>query len=118
MLIESDYPRERVDAVVVDNASTDGSAEMVRDEFPDVRLIDNERNVGVSAWNQGFALARGDYVLALDDDCYLPADGLRGATTAAGRHAADLVTFKVLSTHDPAHAFTEEYRTGLLHFVG
>ena len=79
MLSESDYPRELVDVIVVDNASTDGSAEMVRDEFPEVRLIVRDRNVGVSGFNDGLAAARGDWVLALDDDCYLPLDGLSRA---------------------------------------
>jgi GT2 family glycosyltransferase len=118
MLDESDYDSERVDVIVVDNASTDGSADMVRDEFPQVRLILREQNIGVSGWNGGFAAARGDYVLALDDDCYLPPDGLREAVAAAGEHGADLVSFKVVSTYEPDHVFTDKYRTGLFAFWG
>ncbi len=83
----SDYGGE-VDYIVVDNASTDGSGDRVREEFPDVRLMTHAKNVGVSGWNIGFAEARGDWVLALDDDCYLPPDGLRRAIAAAGEHAA------------------------------
>ena len=75
MLSESDYPTDRVDIVVVDNASSDGSAAMVRDEFAQVQLIARGTNIGAPAWNDGFAVARGDYVLILDDDCYLPPDG-------------------------------------------
>lgn len=118
MLLESDYDSERVEVIVVDNASTDGSAEMVRDEFPQVELMVREENVGVSAWNDGFAVARGDFVLALDDDCYLPSDGLRRAIDAAQEHRADLVSFKVISTYDPEHVFTDDYRTGLFMFWG
>jgi hypothetical protein len=77
-----------------------------------------DENVGASAWNDAFAVARGDWVLVLDDDCYLPADGLRRALAAAADHAADLVSFRVVSTHDPAYAFTDAYRTGLLTFWG
>jgi GT2 family glycosyltransferase len=117
MLYESDYDRERVDVIVVDNASTDGSAAMVREEFPHVRLITRDRNAGISAINAGFAQARGDYVLALDDDCYLPPDGLRRAVAAAAEHRADLVSFKVVSTHDPGWVF-EKHSRGLLVFVG
>jgi glycosyltransferase involved in cell wall biosynthesis len=117
MLSESDY-EGAVDVIVVDNASTDGSGQMLRDEFPDVRVISHERNVGVSGWNAGFAVAEGDWILALDDDCYLPADGLRRAIEAAEAHRADLVSFKVTSTHDPTHFFDEEWPPGLFGFWG
>jgi GT2 family glycosyltransferase len=117
MIGESDYDGD-VDVIVVDNASTDGSGEMVREEFPQVRLLTHERNVGVSGWNIGFAAARGDWILALDDDCYLPRDGLRRAIAAAGERDADLVSFRVASTHDPDWVFTEKYQTGLFMFWG
>jgi GT2 family glycosyltransferase len=92
---------------------------MVREEFPQVRLLTHENNVGVSGFNLGFAAAEGDWVLALDDDCYLPPDGLRKAVAAAEEHSADLVSFRVVSTHDPAYSFTETmYRTGLMMFWG
>jgi GT2 family glycosyltransferase len=118
MLFESDYDSARVDAIVVDNASTDGSAAMVRDEFPQVRLIARDENVGISAWNEGLAVATGDYVLLLDDDCYLPRHGLAQAVTAAREYEAELVSFKVLSTRDPEHVFSDAYPTGLLWFWG
>ncbi len=117
MLVESDYDGP-VDVIVVDNASTDGSADMVREDFPQVQLIVRDENVGVSGWNDGFAAASGEWVLALDDDCYLPPDGLRRAIAAADEHQADLVSFKVVSTADPDHVFTEKYRTGLFMFWG
>ena len=54
---------------VVDNASADGSAAMVRERFPWVRLIENRENVGFArANNQGIALAGGRYVLLLNPD--------------------------------------------------
>ena len=117
MLSASDY-EGKVDVIVVDNASSDGSAGMVREEFPDVRVMVQEKNVGVSGWNVGLAAARGDYVLALDDDCYLPPDGLRRAIAAGEAHNADLVSFRVVSTRDPAHVFTDHYRTGLFTYWG
>jgi hypothetical protein len=118
MLSDSDYEADKVDVIVVDNASTDGSAAMVKEEFPHVRLIRRDINRGVSGWNDGFAVARGDYVLALDDDCYLPPDGLRRAIAAAREHEADLVSFRVISTADPDFVFSDKYRTGLFMFWG
>ena len=55
--------------IVVDNASTDGSAEMVRAEFPNVKLIANRENRGFTAANnQGLALGRGRHMLLLNPD--------------------------------------------------
>jgi GT2 family glycosyltransferase len=117
MLLESDY-EGHIDAIVVDNASTDGSADMVRQEFPQVELIAREQNIGAPAWNEGFAAARGDWVLISDDDCYLPLDGFRRAMAAAAEHDPDLISFRVVSTYDPEFVFSDEYRTGLLSFWG
>ena len=118
MLGDSDYPADRVETIVVDNASEDGSADMVAAEFPEVTLIRRTRNCGVSGFNDGFAAATGEWVLALDDDCYLPADGLREAVAHAQEHEADLVSFGVTSSERPGYRFDHAYRTGLLTFWG
>lgn len=117
-MLASDYDADRLEVIVVDNASSDGSGAMVADEFPSARLITRDENVGVSGWNDGFAVATGDYVLALDDDCYLPADGLRRAVSAAESRRADLVSFGVASPSKPDYRFDQDYRTGLLSFWG
>ncbi len=54
---------------VVDNASTDGSPAMVRERFPQVRLIQNAENIGFArANNQAIRQSRGRYVLLLNSD--------------------------------------------------
>lgn len=60
-----------LEAIVVDNASGDGSAEMVRSDFADrVTLISNSVNVGfAAAHNQSVRIARGRYVMLLNPDC-------------------------------------------------
>ncbi|MDH7487168.1 MAG: glycosyltransferase family 2 protein [Anaerolineae bacterium] len=66
-----------LETIVVDNASSDGSLEMLQAEFPWVRLIANERNVGFTrANNQGLALSRGRYVLFLNPDTEIVGDAL------------------------------------------
>lgn len=55
--------------IVVDNNSTDGSVEMLRKEFPGVKLIENQENLGFAkATNQGLRESRGRYVLLLNPD--------------------------------------------------
>jgi GT2 family glycosyltransferase len=55
--------------IVIDNASTDGSAEMVKNDFQQVILIENSENRGFAAANnQGMAIAKGRYVLLLNSD--------------------------------------------------
>lgn len=55
--------------IVVDNASDDGSAALVRARFPAVQLMANRRNIGfAAAVNQGAGLAHGRYLLLLNPD--------------------------------------------------
>lgn len=59
-----------VEVFVVDNASRDGSADMVATDFPQVQLIRNRTNRGFGAANnQALQQAQGEYVLFLNDDC-------------------------------------------------
>jgi GT2 family glycosyltransferase len=58
-----------VEIIVIDNASVDGSPEMLRAEFPGIRLIANDENRGFTAANnQGLALSQGRYLLLLNPD--------------------------------------------------
>jgi GT2 family glycosyltransferase len=67
-VFEQDY--KNIEVIVVDNASSDGTCEMVESEFPQVKLIRLKENIGIAGWNKGFEIARGEYVLVLDDDSY------------------------------------------------
>lgn len=75
-LLAQDYPAFKV--VLVDNASTDGSADWVRRQFPAVHVIENERNVGFAAGNN-VALRRADteLVVLANPDITAPPDWLR-----------------------------------------
>lgn len=55
--------------IIVDNASTDKSVEMIRSNFPDTHLIDNDTNLGIAAaYNQALKFATGEYVLLVSPD--------------------------------------------------
>ncbi len=84
-LDKATYPSRQV--VVVDNASSDGSAEMVRARFPAVRLIVNEQNLGFAAGNNvglRYGLAQeAAYLLLLNNDTVIAADMLTRLVAAA-----------------------------------
>lgn len=67
--------RLRYDIVVVDNGSKDRSCDIIRKEFPYVRLLENERNLGFcSAVNAGVREADTEYVFLLNNDAFLSPD--------------------------------------------
>lgn len=59
-----------IETIVVDNASTDGTAGMVATMFPAVDLVREPSNRGACAKNAGLARAGGEFVIFLDDDSY------------------------------------------------
>lgn len=73
--------------IVVDNASEDGSAQMVKKNFPAVDLIVNEQNLGFAAANnQGIKRAKGRYILLLNPDTVVLDDALEKMTDFMDAH--------------------------------
>ncbi|HEY2586485.1 MAG TPA: glycosyltransferase family 2 protein [Tepidisphaeraceae bacterium] len=71
--LQSGHQDIRLEAIVVDNASTDGSADLVPRAFPEVVLIRNESNRGFAAANnQASGRANGRYLLFLNNDTVVP----------------------------------------------
>ena len=68
-------PALNYEIIVADNASTDGTAEMLAQNFPQVRLIQNEENLGFTQpVNKMLAVAQGDFFVLLNPDTQLVED--------------------------------------------
>jgi len=78
----------QLDVIVVDNASADGSAEMVEKQFPHVRLVRNSSNVGFArANNQAINGCSSDLILLLNSDTLLANDALAELVRFITEHA-------------------------------
>jgi N-acetylglucosaminyl-diphospho-decaprenol L-rhamnosyltransferase len=75
------------DTVVVDHGSTDGTVELVRERFADVRLVEQE-NKGVGAgWNRGLAETRAPWVFLLNSDAWVLGDAIARLRAFGDAHA-------------------------------
>lgn len=87
-LFEHPPASAEMEVIVVDNASGDGSAQMVQSEFPQVTLIANADNKGYADGNtQALAQAAGDYLLLLNPDVTVSTDSLTQAIAFLADHA-------------------------------
>lgn len=69
----------KFEVLVIDNCSEDQSAGMLKMEFPQVRLLENRRNLGfAAACNQGISQSRGRYLLLLNPDTEFTSGGVTG----------------------------------------
>ena len=98
-LAKLDYPSDRLELILVDNASSDGSVEEMRQQHASVRLFVNERNVGFAAGcNQGAREARepGLFVF-LNNDMRVEPDWLSELVAPIVRRECSATTSKMLS---------------------
>ena len=79
--------------IVIDNASTDGSAEMVKNDFRQVILIENSENRGfATANNQGMVVAKGRYVLLLNSDTVVLHNAIANTVSFADENPQAAIT--------------------------
>ena len=83
---DQDY--EPLETIVFDNGSTDGSVDMVKAQFPLVRLIESHENLGAcTGRNRAFEAARGDFIFQMDNDATISPRG--AVRTMVNRFAAE-----------------------------
>lgn len=101
------------EVIVIDNASSDGSQEMVEREFQNVVLIKNKENVGFAAANnQGFRIAKGEYVLLLNSDTIVHGDVLKQSVNYLAEHkSVGAMGCRVLNTDGSVQLTCSEFPT-------
>jgi GT2 family glycosyltransferase len=109
-------PYRPIDVVVVDNASTDDSVAMVRQRYPDVRVVCNESNLGFAeANNQGVAVAKGNKVVLLNNDTIVEEHWLEGLLEAAQDPAVGVVSSRVVTEGVPESYYE---MNGTINYLG
>ena len=108
--------REGDDLIVIDNASGEGTREVVADAAPAARLVPGPGNVGFpAACNRGAARAFGDIVVFLNPDA-VPAPGWREAIVAPLRDGSNWTAWQALVTAEDGEIVNT--RGGVVHFTG
>jgi GT2 family glycosyltransferase len=107
------------EVVVTDNGSTDGSQAILADYFPDVKIIQNDQNVGLGkASNQGIEVTTGRYVLLLNNDTLVNANALDSLVDFLDEHPeAGAVGGKLLNPDGSFQSGYAEFSTLMEEFL-
>lgn len=81
------YPHKKIEVIVVDNASTDGSSFQIEKSYPKIQLIKNSKNLGFAkAINLGIKKAKGDFIFITNDDIIFEKNSLKILISYAQKH--------------------------------
>ena len=93
-VIAQDYPKDRMEILVVDGRSEDRSREIVAEfgsKYPMIKLLDNPRLIVPAAMNIGIKNAKGDVIIRVDGHCLLESDYISQCVKCLRRTGADNV---------------------------
>lgn len=97
------YPKSKYEVILVDNASTDGSVEFVKRNFPWVKIISLNKNYGFCGGNnRGAKIARGDYLAFLNNDTKVSKTWLIELVKASIMYSAPICGSKTLFMEKPS----------------
>lgn len=95
------------EVILADGSSTDRTVELVRERFPQVRIVENPRHHAAAGRNEGIKQARGDILAFTDGDCIAAPDWIEQITKAFAEYDIDGLGGKVLTA--PPENRIEEY---------
>ncbi|GBD11053.1 putative glycosyltransferase EpsJ [bacterium HR23] len=102
-LLANDYPKDRLEILVVDGLSTDATRSLVEDytrRYPFIRLLSNPKRIIPSALNIGIRSARGEVIMKIDAHTTYAPTYIRRCVEALQEYGADMVGGRL--THLPA----------------
>jgi GT2 family glycosyltransferase len=98
-LKKSEYTN--LEILVVDNISSDGSQKKCKEEFPDIRLIQNEKNLGYCGGNNvGIRESKGEFIVILNPDTIVDPNWLNELIIAYDKFGEGLYQPKILSLNE------------------
>jgi GT2 family glycosyltransferase len=101
-LIHQDFPEDLYEIIVVDNASQDGSADLIENMFHSVKVVRSASNRGYAGGaNFGASYSQGDALVFLNNDVQLSADWLTNMVTVLQNEGSVLVGSKIFFEHRP-----------------
>jgi len=96
-IFNSNYPKDKLEVIVVDNASIDGSDRIVENEFPSAILIKNSKNLGFcKANNIGIKRSTGDIIVLLNNDTFVDKNWLIEIIKAMNKSNVGVVGCRLL----------------------
>ncbi len=109
---------KNIEVIVIDNASIDGTKEMVENEFDKVKLIALSENIGASAANLGFKISKGEYIMILDDDSFPERDTIEvGLKSFMSDNKIGIVALKIYNKYLNV-VETEMFKNNSFSFIG
>ena len=92
---------KNLEIIVVDNISTDKSQKMCKEKYPDIKLIQNDKNFGYCEGNNiGIREAKGDYIIILNPDTIVESNWIEELLSAYNKFGEGLYQPKILSLNE------------------
>jgi len=91
----------KFEVILIDNGSTDGSSDICKQKYSQIRLFKNKHNLAMAARNIGIDNAQGDFIVFLDSDTTVESDWLQNLLESYFSHGEGLYQSKILKQNDP-----------------